>query len=173
LSKLEGYQEVADRIAVFYEKYPEGSIRTKGFNVIEVAGQTFIVVEALVYRNTTDQLPGTGTAWEPFPGRTAYTRGSELMVGETSAWGRALASIGLGGRKIATAEEVQAAVEVKASDRGLKLQAELKKRKVTQDKIKLAMAACGVDVGGRSLPVVFKGLTDEEVNTLWHRLISE
>jgi hypothetical protein len=173
LSKLEGYQEVADRIAAFYEKYPEGSIRTKGFNVIEVAGLTFIVVEALVYRNTQDRLPGTGTAWEQFPARSPMLRGSELMVGETSAWGRALASIGLGGKKIATAEEVQAAVEVKASDRGLKLQAELKKRKVTQDTIKLAMAACGVDVGGRSLPVVFKSLTDEEVNALWHRLISE
>ena len=29
-------------------------------------------------------------AFEPFPGRTPYTRGSELQNAETSAWGRAI-----------------------------------------------------------------------------------
>jgi hypothetical protein len=28
--------------------------------------------------------PGIGMAWEPFPGRTPYTKASELMNAETS-----------------------------------------------------------------------------------------
>jgi hypothetical protein len=51
-------------------------------------------------------------AWEPVPGKTPYTRGSELMVAETSAWGRALAAIGIATNKsVASAEEVRSARE--------------------------------------------------------------
>jgi hypothetical protein len=51
-------------------------------------------------------------AWEPVPGRTPYTKGSELMVAETSAWGRSLAAIGIATNKsIASAEEVRSARE--------------------------------------------------------------
>lgn len=175
--KPEGYQEVADRIHAFYEKYPEGSIRTSKWGQMEVAGQTLIFCEARVYRSPDDRLPGTGTATEPFPGLTPFTRNSEASNCETSAWGRALASIGLGGRKIATAEEVQGKiltpVKPKSNLRGVKLQGELATRKVDEDKIRLAMAASGVQVGKRSLNVVFKALTDEEVNTLWKSLISD
>lgn len=52
------------------------------------------IVRAEAYRGPDDECPGVGTAWEPFPGRTPYTRHSELMNAETSAWGRALASLG-------------------------------------------------------------------------------
>src|SRR5262249_37098786 len=51
---------------------------------------TFIVYTAAAYRTADDARPGIGVAWEPFPGRTPYTLGSELMNAETSAWGRAI-----------------------------------------------------------------------------------
>ena len=104
--KPEGYQEVADRIHAFYAKHPEGSIRTEGVDFVQIAGKDYVLVKAAVYRSPDDKIPGTGTAMEPIPGSTPFTKGSEVENGETSAWGRALASIGLGGKKIATADEV-------------------------------------------------------------------
>lgn len=50
----------------------------------------FIVYTAAAYRGSDDAKPGIGTAWEPYPGQTPYTSGSELMNAETSAWGRAI-----------------------------------------------------------------------------------
>jgi hypothetical protein len=48
-------------------------------------------------------------AWEVFPGRTPYTRGSELQNAETSAWGRAIIAVGASDSKrgIASREEVR------------------------------------------------------------------
>ena len=64
---------------------------------------------ALAYRAPDDPMPGIGTAWEPFPGRTPYTRDSELMNAETSAWGRAIvATLAADTNKgIASREEVR------------------------------------------------------------------
>lgn len=50
----------------------------------------FIVYTAVAYRTAEDSKPGMGTAWEPYPGQTPYTSGSEMMNAETSAWGRAI-----------------------------------------------------------------------------------
>jgi hypothetical protein len=49
-------------------------------------------------------------AWEIFPGRTPYTRGSELQNAETSAWGRAIIAVGAADAKrgIASRQEVEA-----------------------------------------------------------------
>jgi hypothetical protein len=104
--KPEGYQEVADRIHVFYERFPEGSIRTESVDYLQVGGKDAVLIRAAVYRHPDDKLPGTGTAMELIPGKTPFLAGSETENCETSAWGRALASIGLGGKKIATADEV-------------------------------------------------------------------
>ena len=104
---LENYVEVHTRIAAFYEKHPEGSLQST-WQVEEVGDQTFVVVKAYAYRHPDDSRPGVGLAWEPFPGKTPYTRDSELMVGETSAWGRAIASLGFEvNRGIASANEVR------------------------------------------------------------------
>jgi len=104
--KPEGYQEVAERVHAFYAQHPHGSIRTESVDFVQVAGKDYVLVKAAVYRGPDDQLPGTGTAMDPIPGTTPFTRGSEVENAETSSWGRALASIGLGGRKIATADEI-------------------------------------------------------------------
>jgi hypothetical protein len=104
---LSDYIEVADRIKAFKEAHPDGSLCREEWHVEEVAGQTFVVYTALAYRRPDDPRPGVGTAWEPFPGPTKFTKDSELMNAETAAWGRAIASLGFEVRKIASREEVR------------------------------------------------------------------
>lgn len=109
----EGYIDVATRILEFREKHADGSLQpadmSKPFEVREIGGQTFIIVVAAAYRSQDDQRPGIGMAYEPFPGKTPYTRGSELQNAETSAWGRAIvAALVADTRKgIASADEVR------------------------------------------------------------------
>jgi hypothetical protein len=69
----------------------------------------FIVYVAAAYRTPDDAAPGIGAAWEPYPGQTPYTLGSELMNAETSAWGRAIIAVGASDSKrgIASREEVR------------------------------------------------------------------
>jgi hypothetical protein len=110
MSFAEGYIDVAARIAEFIEKYPSGSLQMDEPEVRELNGDTYLVARAYAYRSPEDEKPGVGHAWEIVPGRTPYTRGSELMNLETSVWGRALAAIGIATRNgIATAEEVRGA----------------------------------------------------------------
>ena len=105
---LRDYVEVHDRIAAFYAKHPEGSLQSD-WQLLELNGQQTIVVEARAYRDREDPRPGKGLASEPVPGLTPYTKGSELMNAETSAWGRAIAALGFEVKRgIASANEVRA-----------------------------------------------------------------
>ena len=101
------YIEVKDRVQEFMAKYPDGSL-AGSWEWTERLGEPWIVYRAEAYRTPTDPRPGIGYAWEPVPGRTPFTRDSELMVAETSAWGRALAALGIAvHRGIATGDEVR------------------------------------------------------------------
>lgn len=113
---MDDYVPVNVRIQQFIAKYPEGSLRPlwpdEPYRVLGEGETKWLVYGAAAYRHPDDPAPGVGLAWEPVPGRTPYTRGSELMVCESSAWGRALAAIGIAtSRSIATAEEVRSAQE--------------------------------------------------------------
>jgi hypothetical protein len=68
----------------------------------------FIVVVAAAYRTPDDQAAGVGMAWEPFPAVQQQLRGSELMVCESSAWGRAIVAALAADtkRSVASADEV-------------------------------------------------------------------
>ena len=107
------YVDVAARIVEFRTRYPEGCLQpanpAEPFQVQTIGEMTFIVYTAAAYRTPDDPRPGIGTAWEVFPGRTPYTRNSELMNAETSAWGRAIIAVGAADSKkgIASAEEVR------------------------------------------------------------------
>jgi len=104
------YVDVAARIAEFYTRFPDGSLQMDPPEWVEVDGAKFIMGRAYAYRTPDDGRPGIGTAWEPVPGRTPYTRGSEVQNLETSSWGRAIASLGIATRAgIATAQEVEGA----------------------------------------------------------------
>jgi hypothetical protein len=108
-SWLSDYVDVAERIAVFKEAHPEGSLQTLHWEVFPVGERLFVVYRAAAYRGPEDTRPGHGTAWEPFPGSSNYTRDSELMNAETAAWGRAIVAVGItASRKLASKQEVQA-----------------------------------------------------------------
>lgn len=105
----EDYIEVSERIQMFIEQYPSGSLQSE-WEYVQRDGEQWLAVKAYAYRTPDDPRPGIGHAWEPIPGRTPYTRGSELMVGETSAWGRCLAGIGIAvNRGVASANEIRSA----------------------------------------------------------------
>jgi hypothetical protein len=91
---LSGYNTVPERIAEFRDKYPDGRLRAvnpaRPFWIEDVDGHLFVCYAAEALRTADDPNPGIGCAWEPFPGRTPYTRDSELQNAETSAWGRAI-----------------------------------------------------------------------------------
>jgi len=103
------YIDVATRIVEFREKFPEGSLQQIDVKFIDFAGQSWVVYTAGAYRTPDDSRPGIGTAWEPVPGKTNFTRDSELQNAETAAWGRAMvAALAVDTRKgIASAEEVR------------------------------------------------------------------
>lgn len=100
---LDNYVEVPERIQRFKEKYPDGYLRSE----IVHFSDTLVIVKAYAFRDTEDQQPATGLAAEPIPGKTPYTRDSEVMNAETSAWGRAIAALGFDFGKIASREEVR------------------------------------------------------------------
>ena len=101
------YVDVAERIRQFKAEYPNGSLQTGFPELLHVGDKTFVYVQAQAYRTPDDRRPGTGTAWEPVPGPTPFTRDSELMNAETSAWGRAIVALGFETKKIASADEVR------------------------------------------------------------------
>jgi hypothetical protein len=109
------YVDVAERIKMFRDLYPEGSLRPANpdnpFWIEDVpnVGPRLVYVAA-AYRHPLDPAPGIGAAWEPLPGKTPYTRDSELMVAETSAWGRAIVAALAADTKrgVASADEVRA-----------------------------------------------------------------
>lgn len=109
MAYAENYNDVASRIAEFREKYPTGSLRQLDLQFLTFGGKDWVVYTAAAYRSPEDECPGIGTAWEPVPGKTPYTRDSEVMVAETSAWGRALiATLAVDSKKgIASAEEIE------------------------------------------------------------------
>ena len=119
---LDDYIDVAQRIADFRAKYPYGTLapldQAQPWRIVQAEGferngdsvtQSFVVVVAAAYRDRDDSRPGIGMAWEVFPGRTPYTRGSELQNAETSAWGRAIIAVGASDSKrgIASREEIR------------------------------------------------------------------
>lgn len=107
--RLADYIDVAERITLFYERFPDGRLQCD-FRIEELDGATFLVATAYAYTTPEDPRPGLGTAQELIPGRTAFTRGSEYQNAETSAWGRAIASLGIATKRgIATKQEVAGA----------------------------------------------------------------
>lgn len=110
------YVDVKERLKLFYEKYPDGSIQFEFMGTLE-SNPEMIWGIATAYRTPDDVRPGVGTAAELALGKTTFTRGSELMNLETSAWGRAIAALGIGlGKSVATRQEVEAAQSRQSED---------------------------------------------------------
>ena len=111
--RLDDYVLVADRIRIFRDRYPDGSLQphdpANPFRIVEIGGAVFIQYTAVAYRTPDDEFPGIAVAWEAFPGKSPFTSGSELMNAETAAWGRAIvAALAADTKKIASLDEVRA-----------------------------------------------------------------
>ena len=105
---LGDYVEVRDRVKLFYELYAQGRLVTTEVRAsTEPDGKPRIWVQAKAYRTIDDPLPGIGWSWMELPGASSYTLHSELENTETSAWGRAIGSLGiLIERSIASSNEI-------------------------------------------------------------------
>ena len=110
---LDDYVDVPARIAEFRAKYPAGCLQPADLSIpyrVETIGdKTYVMVVAAAYRTPDDIRPGVGMAYELFPGRTPYTKDSELQNAETSAWGRAIVAVLAADtkRSVASQEEVR------------------------------------------------------------------
>lgn len=99
------YKEVAERLRDLFAKHPDASMRGT-YELVD----GHVIYRAECYRTPDDPAPGVGTAWEEVPGRTPYTKGSELQNAETSAWGRAIVAVGASeSKRIASADEMRLA----------------------------------------------------------------
>jgi hypothetical protein len=104
---LKNYIEVKDRIQMFYDKYPEGTLHFQYKGVLEFNGETFIYGEAFAYPERDKMAYATGWAMEKVPAK-GFGRGSEMQLLETSCWGRSIAALGIAvTRSIASREEVE------------------------------------------------------------------
>ena len=104
---LSNYVDVATRIKLLAEKYPNYSIVCGAPKIIEIAGHYFIEVTCHLQTGSEEGRGASASAWEPFPGKTPYTRDSEMMNAETSAIGRAIGALGIGlTGSMATSNEV-------------------------------------------------------------------
>jgi len=105
------YVDVAERIREFKTTYPDGTLQPvdhdNPYIVQEIGGETVIVYHAAAFRTPDDPRPGIGVASEPYPGKTPYTKGSEIQNAETSAWGRAIVALGIPTKRVASSEEVR------------------------------------------------------------------
>ena len=108
---MDNYVDVATRLKLAFERWPELRIQETHREVIEMPDKTcFIRCVVTIWRDANDPLPVIASACEVYPGRTPYTKMSENEVGNTSAIGRGLAMMGIGANKsIASRDEVQAA----------------------------------------------------------------
>jgi hypothetical protein len=105
---LGDYVEVKDRLAQALKAFPELRVIEEPATTMSIGDRLFLVCRVLVHRDHLDPMPVVASAWEPLPGRTPYTKDSELMVGFTSALGRALGYMGFGiSRSLASANEVK------------------------------------------------------------------
>lgn len=107
--KLDNYVDVPTRLRMALDKFPELRIVESGYRVEGFGAGTVLICTVTVYRSPDDTLPVVASAQESLPGKTPYTKDSELMVGMTSAVGRALGYMGFGiDKSIASSNEIKA-----------------------------------------------------------------
>ena len=86
------YVDVAARMAEMRKEYPNLTMRQVNLEFVNVGGKDYVVYVAAAYRGPDDALPGIGTAWEPIPGPTSFTKDSEVQNAETASMGASVSS---------------------------------------------------------------------------------
>ncbi len=106
---LGDYVDVPTRLATALAKWPDLRIQESRPVIVIANDQQYVEISCTVWRDATDMLPVVAYCWEPIPGRTPYTKGSEMMNASTSCLGRALGFLGMGiGKSIASRNEIEA-----------------------------------------------------------------
>lgn len=104
---LDDYVEVAERMQEFFDKHPTGSFDSE-IQFAEIDGRWWAIVKSYAYRTPDDPRPGVGVAYEPIPGKTSFTKDSELQNAQTAAIGRAILCVGAAtANRMASREEVR------------------------------------------------------------------
>jgi hypothetical protein len=104
---LSNYVDVPTRFAAALERWPELRIMENRPEIVTIGDKVFISVTMQAWRTPDDPIPAQATCFEPFPGKTSFTRDSEQMNASTSALGRVLGLMMSFGPKMASAEEVR------------------------------------------------------------------
>lgn len=101
---MEDYVPVNERIDAFKAEFPDGCLQSE---IVELS-ESRVIVKAYAYRTPDDARPGIGHSSVEIPGKTTFTKGSEIENAETSAWGRAIVALGFETKRgIASQEEVR------------------------------------------------------------------
>lgn len=87
---LDNYMDVATRLRYAYARFPDLRIIESRPVLIDLVSGQYIEIKVTVHRSVDDALPVVAYCWEEFPGKSAFTRGSEQPNASTSAVGRAL-----------------------------------------------------------------------------------
>lgn len=104
---LSEYVDVKTRLKQALALYPQLRIVEHRPEITQVGDQLFIECSVTVSRDPEDPIPVTAYIFEPYPGRTTFTKLSEQANGATSALGRALGYMGFGiDKSIASSNEV-------------------------------------------------------------------
>jgi len=106
---LGDYVDVPTRLAQALKQFPDLRIQETKPIIVTVDNQQYVEISCTVWRDLNDLLPTVAYCWEPIPGKSPFTKGSEMMNASTSCLGRALGFLGMGiGKSIASRNEVQA-----------------------------------------------------------------
>lgn len=132
---LGDYVEVSERIAAWFEAYPDGRIET---DIVSMTDK-MVVTKSRCYRSadTTEAPAGIGHSMLAIPGATPYTKGSELENCETSSVGRALVMAGIPSKNIASGHEIRNKRHEPERD----IDADLAKRQAAEDALIAELAA--------------------------------
>jgi len=104
---LSEYVDVKTRLKQALKVFPQLRIVEHRPEITQVGEQLFIECSVTVSRDPDDPIPVTAYMFEPYPGRTTFTKLSEQANGATSALGRALGYMGFGiDKSIASSNEV-------------------------------------------------------------------
>jgi hypothetical protein len=104
---LSEYVDVKTRLKQALALYPQLRIVEHRPEITQVGDQLFIECSVTVSRDPEDPIPVTAYVFEPYPGKTSFTKNAEQMNGATSVLGRALGYMGLGiDKSIASSNEL-------------------------------------------------------------------
>jgi hypothetical protein len=115
---LSEYVDVKTRLKQALALYPQLRIVEHRPEITQVGDQLFIECSVTVSRDPDDPIPVTAYIFEPYPGKTSFTKNSEQANGATSVLGRALGYMGLGiDKSIASSNEVLGRQQNEETDR--------------------------------------------------------